>query len=256
MEIPRTPKRCSRRVEHNTPIRSRFFTIYDTQKATESFKQICRVAKIAPSTGRDWLRKRGQLGSPAKRRTRKLATGHLGRPYTISEARLRSILSPEHPSHDLQYESIIDQGAIPLSAQSLQWNFAKRLQAQRYKRPITSEISDINKQRRIRYGKAHQSKTLRAFWRYVYFTDECHFNSLDLATKQHYELRQRGSKQRLQRLQETNHSKLNVTIHVAAGISYDHKGAFVFYNDPDEPSEPKAYKPRRPRHGKYQSQES
>jgi hypothetical protein len=41
---------------------------------------------------------------------------------------------------------------------------------------------------------------------------------------------------------------------VAAGISYNHKGVFTFYKDPQEPSE-KLYKPRRPRKSSVETKE-
>jgi hypothetical protein len=41
---------------------------------------------------------------------------------------------------------------------------------------------------------------------------------------------------------------------VAAGISYSHKGAFIFYNDPKEPAA-KVYKLRRPRKSSVETKE-
>ena len=43
-------------------------------------------------------------------------------------------------------------------------------------------------------------------------------------------------------------------MHVAGSISYNHKGALIFYNDPKEPSE-KVVKPYKPRKSKYESDE-
>jgi hypothetical protein len=57
-------------------------------------------------TARGWLRKRNSLGSPAARRTRKLAS-RLGRPYTVSKDSLQAILDPSHPSHGLRYPEIV-----------------------------------------------------------------------------------------------------------------------------------------------------
>ncbi len=55
-------------------------------------------------------------------------------------------------------------------------------------------------------------------------------------------------------MKETKTSGLDVTIHVAAGISYNHKGPLIFYKDPKEPSE-KTIQPRKPRKSKYESQD-
>ncbi|KAF1982209.1 hypothetical protein K402DRAFT_340853, partial [Aulographum hederae CBS 113979] len=43
-------------------------------------------------------------------------------------------------------------------------------------------------------------------------------------------------------------------VHVAAGVSYNHKGPLIFYKDPKEPTE-KTYKPRKPRKTMYQTEE-
>ena len=45
---------------------------------------------------------------------------------------------------------------------------------------------------------------------------------------------------------------LDVTVHCAAGVSYNRKGKLMFYKDPKEPAE-KTYKPRKPRKTIYQS---
>jgi hypothetical protein len=50
-------------------------------------------------------------------------------------------------------------------------------------------------------------------------------------------------------------SGLDVTIHVAGGISYNHKGTLIFYKDPQEPSE-KQRLPPKPRKSKYESEET
>jgi hypothetical protein len=47
----------------------------------------------------------------------------------------------------------------------------------------------------------------------------------------------------------------NFTVHVAAGITYDSKGVFMFYNDPKEPTEPKPPRRNRPRRSKYETDE-
>ncbi|KAF1816597.1 hypothetical protein P152DRAFT_454834 [Eremomyces bilateralis CBS 781.70] len=64
-----------------------------------------------------------------------------------------------------------------------------------------------------------------------------------------------GASQRLQNLQETGSLPLNVTVHVASGVSYGHKGPLVFYNDPACPTVPKAYRPRAPRRSGIESEE-
>jgi hypothetical protein len=72
-------------------------------------------------------------------------------------------------------------------------------------------------------------------WRWLYFTDEVHFRSQDLTTSHGYILREAGSTARLSTIQEQRRNPINVTVHVAAGISYNHKGPLIFYNDPTDP---------------------
>ena len=80
--------------------------------------------------------------------------------------------------------------------------FSSRLNAQRYKKPYSSLISAKNKQERVQYGYQHQDKGIKSFWSYVYFTDEAHFSSKELAHKTEYELRQPGQEIRYSRIQE------------------------------------------------------
>lgn len=50
---------------------------------------------------------------------------------------------------------------------------------------------------------------------------------------------------------ESQVTHLDVIIHVAGGISYNHKGALIFYNDPVEPLE-KQRAPTKPKQMKYE----
>ena len=54
----------------------------------------------------------------------------------------------------------------------------------------------------MKYNKKHQDKTISRFWKYIYFTDEAHFNSRDLASKDEYILRQPDSQIRLSNFNE------------------------------------------------------
>jgi hypothetical protein len=104
---------------------------------------------------------------------------------------------------------------------------------------------------RVDYGTDHDKKTLTGFWQYVWFTDEVHLQSAKLQNKAEYELRYPGQERHLK---ETKSSGLDVIVHCAAGISYNHKERLIFYKDPKEPTE-KAYRPRKPRKTMYQSEE-
>jgi hypothetical protein len=90
-------------------------------------------------------------------------------------------------------------------------------------------------------------------WQWTWFSDEVHFDSSKLQNQVEYELRKPGLKRRLEALKETKTLGLSVKIHVAAGVSYNHKGRLIFYKDPVEPSAPKPYKPRKPRKSSVQT---
>ena len=235
---PHTPPRSPKRHEYDTIRRSRFYNAFDSKQKGDSLRQICKNPQIniPTSTGRLWLTQREQLGEQAFRRTRKIST-RLGRKYRVSEATLAPLLDENNPLNTKPYETQIKELRLPLTTRSLRYNFSKRFGARRYKKPYTSEISKKNRKERVEYGEEHQNKTISAFWQWIYFTDEAHFNSKDLATKAEYSLRRPGSKARLSRLKERVESGLNVTLHVAAGISYNNKGYLIFYHDPEDPGE-------------------
>jgi hypothetical protein len=158
---------------------------------------------------------------------------------------LDRLIDQNDPIHSAPPETQIKELGLNCTTRTLRANLRDRRNASRFKQKSIAPISDKNRDLRIQYGQDHQNKTVRDWWQYVYFTDEAHFNSVDLSYKSQYETRQQGS-QPLRRIQPNQKAPLNLTLHVAAGISYNHKGVFTFYKDPYEPSE-KLYKPRRPR---------
>lgn len=121
--------------------------------------------------------------------------------------------------------------------------------------PTIRPISAANKTKRIQYCEARRLKTIKQYWKYVYFTDEAHFRSRDLSAQDHYNLHIPNTQQRLERLDERKPC-LDITVHVAAGISYDSKGVFLFYNDPEDPAEKQVRdKRRKPRKRKTETEE-
>jgi len=74
--------------------------------------------------------------------------------------------------------------------------------------------------------------------------------------KPDYELRYPGQDRGINEVIEPRSAgNLDVTIHVSGGISYNHKGRLIFYNDPAEPSK-KQRKAPPPRWRKGESNES
>ena len=74
--------------------------------------------------------------------------------------------------------------------------------ARRYKKPRIKAMSQKNRVERVQYGRLHQNETITGFWKYIYFTDEAHFNSRDLASKDEYMLRHPDSEERLSHFNE------------------------------------------------------
>ena len=245
--------------EFDTPTKNRFYNAFDNRQKGESLTKICKQPdiNISHQVGSYWLKQREQLGSLSKRRTRKLSS-RLGRPNAIENSKLKSLLDPSNPSHNLSYAAQVEAENLNIKPKTLQRNFTKRFNAKRMKKPRSKAIRSPNKNQRIQYGENHKNKQITRFWQWVYFTDEVHFNSAELSISKEYELRQLGSgaqSERLERIQEESESLLKVVLHVAGGISYNHKGPLQFYKDPSEPSELKVARRTKPRKSKYETQE-
>src|ERR1700761_1563051 len=255
MNPPSTPTGPKRR-EYDTPHRARFFHAYFHKQKRTSLGQICRRKDIGipTSTARSWLRKYDQIGPSAVRSTRN-QSNNFGRPRVLDMKQLEALLSPSHSSHHLNYEGIVKAEDFNVTPYTLRRNLATRLGARRYKKPRSKAISKKNRALRVQYGEIHQNKRITSFWQYVYFTDEAHFNSKDLSDAPAFELRRESGEIRRSCINETQASKLDITVHIAAGISYNSKGIFEFYNDPKEPSMPRTYRPRMPRKSSVQSAE-
>jgi hypothetical protein len=248
---PSTPPKSPKWREYDTIKRSRFFDAFDSKENSTSLGEIARLPEIniPPSTARTWLKKREILGDQARRRTRKTSS-RLGRKSKVSAADLKKLTNQNDPIHEEPYEKQANTLDTQPSGRTLQRHAAQD-GARRFKKPYTSEISKKNKPIRVKYGVKHEKETLTGFWQYAWFTDEVHFQSVKLQNKAEYELRYPGQERHLK---ETKTSGLDVTIHCAAGISYNSKGRLIFYKDPKEPSQ-KTYKPRKPRKTMYQSDE-
>lgn len=249
-----TPEKKPIRCERDTIHRYRFFEAYDRKLPSTSFNSLCKRQgiEIPPSTGRLWLQQREIQGKKAIRRTRRQSQ-KLGRKRAVCEADMETVLDEDNPIHLHSYKQQVEDLSLNCQPQTLQQNLAKRMDSRRYKQAYSSFISDENKRKRVQYGTEHQDKTIRSWWRFVYFTDEVHFNSKELSSHPHYELRQQGGSTS-RRINEAPAPSLDVTVHFAAGISYDYKGPLIFYHDPPEPHG-RLYGSRRPRRSSVQTKE-
>lgn len=240
-----------KRHEYDTVTRTHFFDAWDARTPSRGVRHITHLPNvgITTPTGRSWLKLREEIGSKAYRSQRKTSS-RLGRPPKVSALDLARLTDQKNPEHELHY---VDQAKLlprkPASS-TLQKHTAA-INARRYEKPFVSNVSEKNKPLRVQYGQEYEKETIRGFWEWIWFTDEAHYLSLKLQNKAEYELRIPG--------QERGHnvateSGLDVTIHVAAGISYNHKGPLIFYHDPAEPSE-KQRKPQKPRRRKAETDE-
>jgi hypothetical protein len=133
--------------------------------------------------------------------TRKVSI-RLGRKYRISTSVLDDILRKDHPLNCKPYATQVKKLNLPIKPRTLQHNFAVRKGARRYKKPRIKVMSQKNRVDRVKYGEKHQDKTIYRFWKYIYFINEAHFNSRDLASKDEYILRQPDSQMRLSNFNE------------------------------------------------------
>ena len=89
---PTTPERPISTADYSTKTRTEFFRDYDTATLSKTMASIYRLFSITNRTGRRWLRRRRELGSPAIYRTRTLAT-NLGRQSKVSKETLKMLVS-------------------------------------------------------------------------------------------------------------------------------------------------------------------
>jgi hypothetical protein len=163
---------------------------------------------------------------------------------------LERLTNQSDPIHEKHYSEQAKELPKQPSERTLRRHCAQ-IGAYRFKKPFITEISNPNKQKRVQYGREHEKETLTGYWEWIWFTDEAHFQSIKLQNTAEYELRIPGQEREYKVLKE---SGLDITLHIAAGVSYNHKGPLIFYKDPQEPSE-KVRKPHPPQKSKYETQE-
>jgi hypothetical protein len=186
---PKTDRR-----EGDTIKRARFFSLWDNRDTDVSIRDITHRPdlNISTRTGWNWLDQRNKIGSPlALRRQRKFHQKKLGPHNRVPEEKLRELLNRNEPDHYADYATIIEHRDLPIKPKTLQQNLATRLGAYRLRRPKSSDISDKNKKEREDYSRQNNG-SVNERWAYVYFTDEVHFNSVDLGYQRAFEIRISG----------------------------------------------------------------
>ena len=77
----------------------------------------------------------------------------------------------------------------------------------------------------MQYGLDHQHHTIENFFQYVHFSDEAYFDPDQ--TYNQFILREEGTRYEPENMQSMPDIK-GVKLHVAASISWHHKGAFAY----------------------------
>jgi hypothetical protein len=159
-----SPQR-SRGTQADTIQKARFFSAWDARESTDSIRSICKDTKTTKGTASRWLRQREQLGSPALRRTRKLSD-RLSKKSKVSNEVLQMLVSPSrNPVRDQLYEAQIEYHKIPIKARQLKTRLKQATKnGRKFKMAyVKKEISEPNKNLRVKYGEEHQNKTVEDF---------------------------------------------------------------------------------------------
>lgn len=227
----------------------RFFQAWDCKNEADGVGTIAYLPEIniPTSTARSWLKLRELIGDAAFRSQRK-SSCIIGRPTKVSASDLTRLTNQDDPIHEKGWQEQANSCPGKPSAKTLQ-RHVYNAGARRFKKRYQKQISQANRPKRVEYGKEHEKKTILGFWSWIWFTDEAHFQSKELANAPEYELRFPGQERGVN---EELEGVLDVTIHVAGGISYNKKGNLIFYKDPAEPSEKVRRQVKQPKQLKYE----
>jgi hypothetical protein len=253
MSPPTTPTRAIKRKEADTVKKSRFFEAYDSRtRGEDSLESLATKHGIAKRTAYKWLKKRQIQGSPAYRKTRKLSK-RLGRQPKLINDQLQRLLSPSNPVRNQHYEHQIEHFGLSCGIRTLQIALRDRANhARRYKSVRIKQLSNSNKEKRKKYGKEHQEKTIDDFWANIYFTDEAHIDPSEVF--QQYILREEGTRYEPENIQELPEKK-GTKLHIAAWVNWHQKAEKLeFYNDENDHLQPPK-RPSRPRKSRYETDE-
>ncbi|QDS69860.1 hypothetical protein FKW77_000373 [Venturia effusa] len=106
---------------------------------------------------------------------------------------------------------------------------------------------NLKTRERLSRGDEKKHEDCIVIW--IWFTDEAHFQSKELANAPEYELRFPGQERSIN---EEPEGVRDVTLHVSGGICYNKKGNLQFYKDPVEPSEKVRRQIKEPKQLKYE----
>jgi transposase len=233
--------------EATTTRKCRFFDALSRDGGSKSLRSISKACGIGETTGRDWKKQFENMGSLAKRKTRKRST-KLGRRSKVTKSMCKMLVSPSrNPVRKQPLDTQIAFHDIPVKTRQLQRKLKEHTkEGGRYLCAfIKKEISEKNHKERAQYGDCHIYDPLFGFFDHIVYTDEAHVDPTSQA--QGRVLREQGTRDRPENIEERPPLK-GVRFHIAAWISWwDKAPKLEFYNDEEDKVErpPMPPKPRR-----------
>lgn len=250
MEPHTPPQSPHKRREASTRSKSRFFDAYDTRPPGYTLKDVIHQLNLQYLFGfheracKYWLRARKAVGMDT-------AIHRLGKSHQkaskISDAQLDLLLHAHKKIRSLPLLEQIVFHNLYTKKRNLQYQLWTRRRARRRKKRWVRAVSKINQGKRVIYCTAYQDKTVEDFWQFIHFSDEAHLDPYQSSAE--YILRPDGEALLPENMQMEHFDNLSQRLHIAATVSWHHKGALQFYNDENN----NLLRPRKPRKSRYQS---
>jgi hypothetical protein len=241
---PRTPPQSPyKRREASTRSKSRFFDAYDTrppghclQDVIYTLHQQFHTFTFQKRACQYWLHIRQAVGRDKS--IRRLGRRHQ-KPSRITDIYLDTLLhaSTEIRSQPLDVQILFHQ--LPGKRRNLSKQLYKRRKARRFKKAWVRAVLRINQVKRAIHCKQYRDESVE-FWYNKHFSDEAHIDPFQSSAE--YILREEGTRLNPENMQMEHFSNYSQRLHIAATISWHHKGELHFYND-----EPPVIRPRKPR---------
>ena len=213
---------------YRTPQRVRFFDAYDRRQPAQTLLAFCiqyKHEEWCPSqpTASRWIRQRQERSKSPERRP--APSKKIGRPRIEVDQQIE--LLAKGPTILRRKDYPYHEAHAHCSYRTLQRRMKEREPPIiRSKRQKTSKISDTNKAKRKQYGDKYRHETVESLWQWIHWTDESHIDRA-MAVDQ-YIFREEGNSEGLVMEEPTPG---HLVLHIAASISWHHKGNLIFYND-------------------------
>lgn len=233
--------------EATTTRKCRFFDALSRNAGSISLRQVAKDAGISESCGRKWKKQFEDMGSLAKRRTRKRSS-ILGHRSKVSKSTCKMLVSPSrNPVRKHPLETQIAFHDLPVKKRQLQTMIKRNTKGGgRYLCAFVKKvISTKNREQRATYGDDHIYDPLFGFFDHIVYTDEAHIDPT--SQTQGRVLREQGTRDNPENIEQRPPLK-GVRFHIAAWISWWGKAdKLEFYNDEEDYVErpPLPPKPRR-----------